>query len=162
MTVLPARTSRRSGRRPVPAATRFRQKVDRRGPGQCWPWTGGTSNGYGSFRVSAGRTVSAHGFAKQLDTGEPCPPGQHPQHTCKTPISPLCCNPDHIIYVTPGATAVLRQGLDHPRGKLTDQQVHDIRRRGQNGERPTDLAREHNISAPYASQLILGLRRTNI
>lgn len=42
---------------------RFWSHVDRRGPGECWPWTAGTDRwGYGQFRAD-GRIWPAHRWA---------------------------------------------------------------------------------------------------
>lgn len=80
---------------------RFWAKVDRRGPDDCWPWTGGTSDaGYGRFKIQ-GRLVSAHRIAYQLAKGPlPHAGGWHGpivRHTCDFP---RCCNPGHLVVGT--------------------------------------------------------------
>jgi hypothetical protein len=150
---------RRKGRKVVAPEIRFRAKVDQRGPDDCWLWTAGCTNGYGSFRIAAGNVTSAHGYAKKLATGVDCPPGMHPLHTCKTPDSPICCNPDHIIYAAPGTTTITLRGIAHPRTKLTDADVREIRRRARAGERNVDLAREFGVGQQYVSNLKCGWRR---
>lgn len=96
-------------------AARFWAKVDVRRPGECWPWTGGSSsNGYGY--VSRGRRrskVLAHRVAFTLANG-PIPPGRQLDHTCHTAAAlagecdggdscphRLCANPGHLEAVTP-------------------------------------------------------------
>lgn len=151
---------RRNRRRPP--ADRFREKVDVRGPDDCWPWTGGTSNGYGCFRLDDVRRVSAHGYAKFLDTGEQCPAGKQPQHTCKTPASRLCCNPRHVVYDLPAATTVPLRGQASPSCILTDHDVRVIRLRASRGTRNVDLAAEYGVSPHYISQVKRGHRRTDV
>lgn len=71
---------------------RFWEKVDRRGPDECWPWTGGVnSRGYGRLRWDkepelANRVawIIAHG---------PIAPGAYVLMNCG---NPLCCNVAHM------------------------------------------------------------------
>lgn len=75
---------------------RFWAKVDRRGPDECWPWTGATQQtGYGRFRVD-GRLQGAHRVAYVLTHGH-LRPGAHVLHRCDTPG---CCNPSHLFLGT--------------------------------------------------------------
>ncbi len=60
---------------------RFAAFVDRRGPVQCWPWLGQTSNGYGRFWTGE-RSVAAHRFAFEQDRG-PVPSGLVLDHLCR-------------------------------------------------------------------------------
>lgn len=147
-------TQRRKGRRATPPAERFWPKVDVRGPDDCWPWTAGTSGGYGSFRIREGVTVTAHSYAKELDTGVACPDDLEAQHTCKTPASQVCCNPSHVVYARPGSLAATRRGMDAYGCKLTDDQVREIRRRAAAGEVHTALAREFGVSQPHVSNIV--------
>ncbi len=72
---------------------RFWKHVDRRGPDECWPWTGTVShNGYGRFWLN-GRNTPARRFAWECANG-PMPPGMLGLHTCD---NPPCCNPKHIF-----------------------------------------------------------------
>lgn len=153
---------RAGGRQRKPAAERFWPKVDCGLADECWPWTAGTSNGYGCFRVDDYTLTSAHAYAKQLATGKPCPPGLVALHTCKTPDSSLCCNPDHVIYASNGSTTQPMRGEDNPSCKLTDDQVRQIRRRAAAGEVLAALAREYGVSAVYVSHLKAGLRRADV
>jgi hypothetical protein len=74
----------------------FWQKVDKREPGECWPWLGVTNfDGYGYFRRD-GRTVMAHRYAYELEAG-PIPEGLEPDHLCR---NRACCNPAHMEPVT--------------------------------------------------------------
>lgn len=86
---------------PRPMADRFWPKVDRRGPDECWPWTGGQNGyGYGYFNVDVTRTghrnAAAHRVAYELSVG-PIPDGLTLDHLC---LNRLCVNPAHLEPVT--------------------------------------------------------------
>jgi hypothetical protein len=143
-------------RRRKNAADRFNAKVDRRGPDDCWPWTGACTNGYGSFRPGGeAPAVSAHSFAKFLDTGVACPPDMQAQHTCKTPESSLCCNPAHVIYAAPGITRT----PGPPARKVTDAQAREIIRRCAAGETQRAVAADYGVTQPFVSNLVTAHRR---
>lgn len=84
--------------RGLPPEVRFWPKVDKRGPDECWPWTGGTTGkkDYGRFYVRAGLAVVAHRFAYELLVG-PIPPGLQLDHLCRVH---RCVNPAHLEPVT--------------------------------------------------------------
>ena len=75
---------------------RFWSKVEKHGPGQCWPWIAGTNTwGYGNFKVR-GKTKTASRIAWELANGQ-IPDGMCVLHTCD---NPPCCNPDHLSLGT--------------------------------------------------------------
>ena len=93
----------------IPAVDRFLARVDKRGPDECWPWTGRLDDGYGRFRVSSDRVRRTHQFAYELWVG-PVPSGLELDHTCHGrdtscrggPACPhrRCVNPAHLEPVT--------------------------------------------------------------
>src|SRR5579864_9509564 len=97
--------------RRLPVETRFWALVDRREPGECWPWTGAQRKGYGSFKLAIGdlnsekrRDVYAHRVAFYLIHGHwPVPQGLH---GCD---NPLCCNALSSEHVHEGAPALNMQ-----------------------------------------------------
>jgi hypothetical protein len=99
------------------AEDRFWHYVDRRGPDECWPWTGTiTSQGYGQMWDGKG-AVAAHIFAYRI-AGKIVPDGLELDHTCHVPAFCIpgkscphrrCCNPVHLEAVTP-AVNTLRSG----------------------------------------------------
>jgi hypothetical protein len=79
----------------VDERTRFWEKVDKRGPEECWPWLAGTHKGYGTFREEGARIgwkAQAQRVAWRLTNG-PVPDGHDIDHLC---YNPLCCNPKHL------------------------------------------------------------------
>lgn len=100
--------NRPPGRIPRPATDRFWEKVDK--SGDCWLWTANLSSiGYGLFRESRNKFVSAHSFAYQEACG-PVPAGMVLDHICHGwneeciggvgCVHRRCCNPTHLEPVT--------------------------------------------------------------
>lgn len=96
----------------------YEAKVDKRGPDECWPWTGGLNyKGYGQFANGNGGAMGAHRFGfeqfvRSLESGEivdhvchnqdsQCPGGK----TCK---HRRCQNPAHWEAVPTSAENTLR------------------------------------------------------
>lgn len=73
------------------AEDRFWSYVDRRGPDDCWKWTGAKDpRGYGRVRWNDG-TRFAHRIAYSLLRGDPG--DLDLDHLCR---NPPCANPDHL------------------------------------------------------------------
>lgn len=109
----------------------------------CWLWVKGHKRstlrgsggaGYGSLRIN-GKASTAHRVAYEAWVGV-IPSGLWVLHRCDTPA---CINPSHLFLgdaqdnsddmVSKGRKVVFRGGR-HPRGRLSDSQVIELRRLG--------------------------------
>ncbi|MGH9388833.1 MAG: HNH endonuclease [Vicinamibacteria bacterium] len=89
--------------------------------------------------------------------GVPPPLGLDVLHSCD---NPLCVRPDHLFIGTASDNMMdcLRKGR-HPRVKLSDAQVVEIRRRFAAGERAKDLARCFGVFWTHIYAIVRGVRR---
>ncbi len=79
---------------------RFWEKVDVRGPDECWPWLAGkVPGGYGAFFI-AGKMLRSHRVAYELAIG-PIPEGMVIDHVKARGCNGTdCTNPAHLEPVT--------------------------------------------------------------
>jgi len=74
---------------------RFADKLDC--GGSCWNWQAAAgAGGYGVFKLTSCRTVTAHRLALIAATGID-PPDLQAAHSCN---NVLCCNPAHLRWAT--------------------------------------------------------------
>jgi hypothetical protein len=164
----------RSEERLVVKATthaRFWSKVDKNGPipdhrpdlGHCWVWTAAQyTAGYGEFYM--GRLVGAHVASWTLARGE-VPADRWVLHHCDRRS---CVRPSHLFLGTQADNmqdmhAKGRGHVDGAKGeanrhaKLTAEQVLEIRRRFDAGERGNSLAAEFSVLHNAISRIVTGV-----
>lgn len=135
---------------------RFHARVDTSGgPGACWPWTPPAKKGYGQISTEPNVLLLTHRIAYALRYGEP-----GALHVCHRCDNPPCCNPEHLFlgtlpdnYYDCVKKRRHTHGQRHPRAKLTDEQVREIRRLRALGARPVVLAAGFGVSQHTVSSI---------
>jgi hypothetical protein len=176
--------------KPIPQLTdadiaRFRAKVSKAGPDDCWLWKAYTDEcGYGIFGV--GRKIfRAHRIARKL--GGPLDDSLEVLHTCD---NPPCCNPAHLFQGTQQDNIAdmvrkgrqscgrgprkpewyqrgnahwthkhperLTRGERHANSKLMDAQIRDIRKRASAGELHRVIALDYAVSRSLVGAICRG------
>lgn len=128
-------------------------KVEKRGPNECWPWTGAKfRGGYGRVNLprSAGKQsgTTAHRAIWTTLYGEP----HADLEICHTCDNRLCCNPAHLFAGTAKINAVDKMrkgrtarilGTRNASAKLTPDDVAAIRA---SAEPHAVMARRYGVS----------------
>lgn len=151
-----------------PIEERFWEKVNRRGPDECWLWRAALNyQGYGNIGFG-NRTWLSHRLSWVLHHGI-IPDGIKVLHRCDTPA---CVNPGHLFLGTQadnmrdmiakgrGQYVVPRdnRGARNPMAKLSDDDVREIRElAAQLPQRR--IAERFGIHPSHVSKLVSGERR---
>lgn len=144
------------GNRHLPLSDRFWSRVDRRGPDDCWSWTGTTTgDGYGEIKDRKVRYL-AHRLAWMLTMG-PIPDGAALLHSCDRRS---CCNPRHLAPGSPAENSadMVRKGRS-ARGervhgaRLTEVDVVAIRTSRARGASFHSLARRYGVARTTIKRL---------
>lgn len=151
-----------ANRRAQPIEPRFWSKVEKRGKGGCWLWTGSVfgSLGYGQF-MAHGRPQYAHRLSWEMANG-PIPDGQHVLHSCDVPT---CVNPAHLCLGThksnmEDAATKGRLHVSRPNAqRVSDDTVREIRERVAGGMMQAEAAMRYGVSESFVSHVVRGLRR---
>lgn len=145
-------------------------KVDKRGPDECWPWNGfRNKEGYGRtwikdkgyyahrviFDLANPGTISLSAPRNKADPG-------FIRHRCD---NPPCCNPNHLLlgnYQDNADDRVARnrvprfKSTESPRAKFSDEEVSDIRLQKKGGATIGALALLHDVSRSCISHMLYG------
>jgi len=149
------------GTRARPLRERFFEMVAVAGPDECWLWTGPVRKFYGAISEGGGhgRTLRSNRVAWELEHGQPIPEGLIVRHTCDVP---LCCNPKHLVLGTHADNSrdcVERgrhvRGTAHPRSRLEERNVHEIRALLADGWTQREVAALFGVS----QKLIFGIKK---
>jgi hypothetical protein len=126
--------------------------------GKCWEWQASKNkDGYGWFRVG-NKMKKAHVVAWEIENG-PVPDGKEVCHTCD---NPSCVNPSHLFLATHAENMEDRDkkgrgwdrhGEKHPKAKLTELEVIDIRWHREAGLTLKELAESFGVSLPTISHV---------
>lgn len=117
----------------------------------------------GYYRVGVGHSRATHVLVLRAFAG-PRPEGMYSRHLDGNPLNNHLSN---LKWGTPTENAADRtahgrtaQGARHPSRatKLTTADVDDIRRRGQAGQTPTEIAPVYSISRVHASCILRGVK----
>jgi len=111
---------------------RFWEKVDKKGPDECWEWTASTNtSGYGQIN-RRGRMVLAHRLSYEMNKGS-IPENLYILHKCD---NKKCVNPKHLELGTYSKNIkdaydrglrITPRGENNPMVKLTPIQISKIR-----------------------------------
>lgn len=126
---------------PERAVAAFWAKVDKRGPEDCWDWTGAKRwDGYGRLHYLRKQTT-ANRVSYELANG-PIAPGLTIMHTCDRPS---CCNPAHLRAGTHSENMRDMSNKNRAGGqKMTPDDIREIRRKSAEGKTDRELAAEYN------------------
>ena len=139
---------------------RFWEKVEVRGPEDCWEWTAYKNRkGYGYFSIAGAGVTGAHRVSWEFANGS-IPPGLYVLHSCDRPS---CVNPAHLRTGT--QTDNMRdmigrgrswqpKGVTNSKAKLSESDVLDIRRRCAGGEKRVPVAKLYGVTRSTVSRIV--------
>ncbi|MFA5187096.1 MAG: HNH endonuclease [Patescibacteria group bacterium] len=149
----------------------FWRNVNKRGPDDCWEWTGAKNKkGYGLFRYTPRNGLAgtlAHRFVYEIER-EPIPFGEFfILHRCN---NPGCVNPAHLFMANHeervrhmSLTGRRARGERHGLSKFTAEQVIEIRALyAAGGISQRELADRHGVCQKTIGEIINGKTWKNV
>lgn len=146
----------------------FWNRVDKKGPDDCWEWKGGcrdkVPHNYGTVWFN-GKQWRAHVFAYTIHHGPTN--GLFVCHKCD---NPPCCNPNHLFLGTnlDNVRDMISKGRDKREkgeerynARLTEDDVREIRRRHKKRDKvngQTALAKEFGVYHTMIHAIVTGRR----
>lgn len=151
------------------AEERFWDKVEKRSKFECWEWQAGSRGGrYGAFRYND-KNMYAHRLVIYFSEGYMPPSDKVVCHLCD---NPKCVNPNHLMVADQAENhfdASVKDRLngpselDNPQGKLTDEDVCELRRKFiETDATREELAEEYDLASSYVDTLLRHDRRADI
>lgn len=141
---------------------RLWSRIEKRGPDDCWLWTGAhTQAGYGVISKN-GHMTTAHRVVFELTYGS-IPDNHIICHTCD---NPRCCNPAHLFLGTDATNSADKvakgreghpnnRGRANPNVRLTAADVHAIREAwAAGGITQPELATCYGVQAPAIWKIV--------
>lgn len=147
-------------------ADRFWDKVEKRGPDECWEWQAGTNqSGYGIFRI-AEKKFRAHRIVYESANKVRLKPNEYVCHSCD---NPGCVNPSHLFLADHDANMqdmVAKgrspHGESNGRAQLTAGDVIDIRRKFNSGTPIQEIAEQYPVHQRAVRRAATGKTWTRI
>ncbi|WP_081435738.1 HNH endonuclease [Mycobacterium marinum] len=122
----------------------------------CWNWPNASPDGYAKLTISGVRD-RVHRWAFRAYVG-PIEDGLHVLHHCD---NKRCCNPTHLFLGTHADNmkdmadkGIGARGLNNSCGKLTDEQVVQMRAKYKRGFPISWLADEFGVHRNYVHQIV--------
>lgn len=154
-----------------PIEQRFWEKVDKKGPNDCWIWIGSKSEtGYGKIRYKY-KSRGAHRFSYELHNG-PIPTNMCVCHNCPGGDNPSCVNPNHLWLGTQGDNVIdmiekernyIIQGEEHYQAHLTNDQARELRRLYEDENKSIEsLAHMFGVNKEIAKKAALKITYKNV
>jgi hypothetical protein len=150
------------------APERIWRNIDKGHPNECWPWRGKTErNGYGRTTFG-GKRHNVSRIVFDLTNPGVLSRRLFVLHSCDNPV---CCNPGHLRAGTAKENAEDRDkrnrsykwtGAEHPRCKLTANQVVEIKELRRNGVTGRSVAKMFGVSPATISSIVHGRYYTEI
>jgi len=148
---------------------RFWEKVDKRGPDECWEWQAAkTGNGYGNMS-----SKYAHRLSWRIHNGD-IPKGIHVCHRCD---NPPCVNPRHLFIGTPSDnardmiakgrgrctfTSERTRGTKNTKAKLNPRKVREIRNLSREGLSYLAIGSMYGVSSAMVGYIVRRVNWTHV
>ena len=136
-------------------------KIDKNGPGGCWVFTGGLSNGYACISFE-GKVIKGSRVMLAEKLGRPL---GHKMEACHACDNPACINPDHLFEGThlQNMRDMQKKGRDFkargsqmPNHKINEEQASEIRRLYSVGDiSHRELAQRYKVCKSTIRHIIL-------
>jgi len=142
--------------------SKFYEKIDKAGPGDCWNWLGAINDsGYGIVSLG-GRNLRAHRVSWELKNKKQIPDGKCVLHRCD---NRPCVNPDHLFLGTRADNVSdmddkgrRKSGIGNGSGqaKLSEADISEIWKATFRGETNREIAGKYGVSHTSIWQVLNG------